>query len=451
MEKQQYIEEQIDVDYILKSKNSALAFLAVSVLFIFFLLKVNGQYKFYIIFLTFAVMAMALLRLINVTNYTTNNQTIKKSVIGVSLTALANAFLWCAIGVLSILSFSHDNFQILVTFIILISFSAGSIVNLSHKKHVFIPLNYLILFPQIFYSVMSYVRTDDINMLWLLGYTLINLVYNLRQGKVVKKELVKRFSTEFELKKSLEEIALSKKHLEEESIKTFHASRLSSLGEMAGGIAHEINNPLTIIQGMTKSILVHNEVADNTIKTKLNKINSATERIARIVKGMKIISSKNDQVEHEYIKLSKVLEVSLDLFEERFKNENIDFQLENITDPIIRCNPLQISQILINLISNALDAIQKIEGKNYLAIKVTEDFLYHSVDIRIINSGPLLDPEVSSKIFEPFFTTKSLGHGTGLGLSISQTLAHSNEGSLTYENYLEQVCFKLHLETHNDI
>lgn len=180
MQKQQYIKEQIDVDYILKSKNSALAFLAVSVLFIFFLLKMQGQYKFYILFLTFAVMAVAIIRLINVTNYAANKRAINKSVIAVSLTALANAFLWCIIGILSILSFDHSNFEILVTFIILISFSAGSIVTLSHKKHVFIPLNYLILFPQAFYSVMSYVRTNDINMLWLLGYSVINLVYNLR-------------------------------------------------------------------------------------------------------------------------------------------------------------------------------------------------------------------------------------------------------------------------------
>jgi two-component system NtrC family sensor kinase len=164
---------------------------------------------------------------------------------------------------------------------------------------------------------------------------------------------------------------------------------------------------------------------------------------------MKIISSKNDQIEHERVKVSKIIELSLGLFEERFKNENIIFELENVTDPTIMCNSLQISQILINLISNALDALQKYEGEHKLAIKITEDFLYHSVDIRVINSGLLLSPSIATKIFEPFFTTKSLGNGTGLGLSISQTLAHGNGGTLTYEDYLGHVCFKLNLKTHS--
>ena len=253
------------------------------------------------------------------------------------------------------------------------------------------------------------------------------------------------------MKKSLEEVALSKKNLEEESIKTFHASRLSSLGEMAGGVAHEINNPLTIIQGMSKSIMNHSELTiDEDIRAKLVKINNASDRIAKIVKGMKIISSKNDQIIHEVIKVNKVLEISLGLFEERFKSENIDFKLEGLDNPSILCNPLQISQIIINLITNALDAIEK-EGQNYLRVKVTEDRRNRTVDIRIINSGPLIESEVSAKIFEPFYSTKSLGKGTGLGLSISQTLAHSNSGELSYEPYEGKVCFKIHMNTHPDV
>ncbi|MBC7712145.1 MAG: GHKL domain-containing protein [Rhizobacter sp.] len=447
-EKQQYIEEQVNIDYVLKSKNSALAFLMVAVLFIF-LHKVVSEYKIYITIFSIAVIALSVLRLFNVKRYNENNLTLREAVRNVSITALINGILWTIIGIESILSFDQINIQILTTFIILIAFSAASIVTLSHKKSVFIALNFIVLTPQFFYSVLQYIKTNESASLWLMGYTAINIMYNLRQGAVIQNELKKNFSNEYELKKSLEEVALSKKNLEEESIKTFHASRLSSLGEMAGGVAHEINNPLTIIQGMAKSILVHETLTiDENTKKKLAKINSASDRIAKIVKGMKIISSKNDQIEHEVTKISKVIELSLGLFEERFKNEDIKFTLENVTDPFVMCNPLQVSQIIINLMSNAIDAILKEDSEHLLIIKVNENFLDHSVDIRVINSGQLISEELSTKIFEPFFSTKSLGKGTGLGLSISQTLTHSNNGFLSYEEYEGKVCFKLHLSTH---
>ena len=450
-ERKKYIEEQVNIDYILKSRNSALAFLMVSILFVF-LHKQESEYKIYISIFSFGVFALSILRVINVSYYNANKLSIEEAARNVSVTASFNALLWSVIGVMSVLSFDHINIQILTTFIILIAFSASSVVTLSHHRPTFILITITVLTPQIFHSIHEFLKTGEAESLWLLGYTAINILYNLRQSKVIQTELRKNFNNEYDLKKSLEEIALSKKNLEEESIKTFHASRLSSLGEMAGGIAHEINNPLTIIQGMTKSIITHDALKINEgIKVKLDKISSASDRISKIVKGMKIISSKNDQIEHEVVKVSKVLELSLGLFEERFRNENIIFSLENVTDPQIYCNPLQVSQIIINLMSNAIDAMLKIEVEHALVIKVNENFLDHTVDIRIINTGPLIPEEMTTKIFEPFFSTKSLGKGTGLGLSISQTLAHSNGGFLSYEVYEDKVCFKLHLSTHNEV
>ncbi len=451
LEKKKYIEEQVNIDYVLKSKNSALAFLMVAILFLF-LHKQESAYKLYITIFSFAVIGLSLLRLLNVQRYNEKKLTLHEAVRNVSVTATFNGFLWSVIGIQSVLSFEQVNVQILTTFIILIAFSAASIVTLSHKRPVFITLSVVVLIPQLTYSIQEYFRTNDPASLWLMGYTAINIFYNLRQSRVIQSELRKNFSNEYELKKSLEEVALSKKNLEEESIKTFHASRLSSLGEMAGGVAHEINNPLTIIQGTAKSLLTHDiYTLDDPTKIKLAKISSASERIAKIVKGMKIISSKNDQIEHEIIKVGKVLELSLGLFEDRFKNEDIKFKLENVTDPYINCNPLQVSQIIVNLMSNAIDAILKAESEHMLIIKVNENFLNHTVDIRVINSGPLIPEEIAQKIFEPFFSTKSLGKGTGLGLSISQTLAHSNGGFLSYEEYEGKVCFRLHLSTHNEV
>ncbi len=445
-EQKQYIKDQLSNDYVVKAKNSAIAFLMTSVIY-FFLHKNHPDYQNYINALLALVVCLSFIRLYNANRYISKKIPLDKAVTISSFSATINGFLWSIIGVMSTLSFDAINEQMIITFIVLISFSAGSLLTLSHRWPVLLIFNSCILFPQVFYAF--YHLDKDSDSLWLLAYTAVNILYIVRQAHVVQSELKKRFITEYDLKKSLEAIALSKKNLEEESVKTFHASRLSSLGEMAGGVAHEINNPLTIIQGITKSMMIHEEFKiDDQIKIKLAKINSASQRIAKIVKSMKTIASKHDQIEHETLRTSKAIELAMGLFEERLKNEDIAFSYENKTDPEIRCNPQQISQIIINLLSNAIDALLKVHGERHsLEVLIEEDRPNMAVDIRVINSGPLIDPEVLEKIFEPFFSTKSLGKGTGLGLSISQTLAGNNGGTLTYEVYQGKVCFKLRLPT----
>lgn len=448
-EQTKHIQDKIENDYIVKSKNTAIAYLISSILFAF-LHRREPNFRLYIDILLAGIWLLALIRLYNANLYGASRISIKQAAKVASSSAILNGLLWSAVGFLSVLSFNQINVQIIITFITLITFSAGSIVTLSHNKKALITFNVLMILPQVFYALVEYNRSNDSTVLWLFAYAAVSLLYTLRQASFVQNELRQRFCAEYELKKSLQEVAASKKTLEEESIKTFHASRLSSLGEMAGGVAHEINNPLTIIQGMTKSLLVHDELKiDEKTKSKLVKINAASDRIAKIVKGMKIIASKNDQVEHEAVRSSQILELSLGLFEERFKNENITFVCENPNDPYIECNSLQISQIIINLLSNAMDALSKVKEDPFLKIKISENLQRKAVDIRIINSGPLIPDEITEKIFEPFFSTKSMEKGTGLGLSISQTLANGNGGSLSYEVYEGKVCFRLHLPIAN--
>ncbi len=105
---------------------------------------------------------------------------------------------------------------------------------------------------------------------------------------------------------------------------------------------------------------------------------------------MKIISSKNDKEEYLPIKVSAILDLSLVIFEERLKNENIIFELKNPDDPIVICNSLQISQIIINLISNALDAMDSVEENHSLWLNVSTNNKLKMTEIRVINSGNLI-------------------------------------------------------------
>lgn len=439
MDRENYIIEKVEIDYIIKSKNSALAFGLVA--FVFLFLHSASPYKNLMIIITALVMLISVHRILNVKNFFDKKVSRTKAAQIVSYTVILNGALWSALGFLSFMSYPELSINIIITLILILAFISGSIVTISSKRSVLIFYNLLLLAPIAFYSVWITIKTGEMQGLVLLVLNGINLFYTLKQSEVVCSELRRRISGEFDLKKSLDELEQSKKTLEEESVKTFHASRLSSLGEMAGGVAHEINNPLTIIQGLSNTMLKDSPTMDPEFVKKLTKIHSASERIAKIVKGMKLISSKNDKIEHERVHLDKIFEISLGLFEERLKNEKIDFTLINPDNPAIICNPLQVSQIFINLLSNAVDALQKDEEKRF--IRIEAGTIDNNVVIRLINSGPLLSPEIAKKIFEPFFSTKAMGQGTGLGLSISQTLASNNGGTLQYEPYEGHISFIL--------
>lgn len=438
MDKNEYIEKYVDIDYIIKSKNTSIAFGLVGIVFLF--LHSSTQFDISFIFLSLLVILISIFRFFNVKFFFAKKISRQRAARNVSITILLNGTVWSTIGFLSVLSYDGLNLKMIITFFLLLLFIAGSIVAIPSKRTTLVIFNLLLISPINFFCFRYYVKNSDV--IFLLVFNFINFFYTLRQSNVVFNELKKRLIAEFELKKSLEELAKSKKRIEEETIKTFHASRLSSLGEMASGVAHEINNPLTIIQGFSHSILVKENNLDLNVKSKLTKIHAASERIAKIVKSMKLISSRNDNLEHESVRIDKILEISVDLFEERIRAERIHFQIINPNNPNVYCNPLQISQILINLLNNSLDALNNIEEKNLL-IHIEQNHSF--VEVRVINSGKPLTKEFAQKIFEPFFSTKSFGKGTGLGLSISQTLANNNGGSLNYEPYEGMISFVLKL------
>ncbi len=455
-DKKQYIEKELCNDYILKVANTGKAQLIIAFL-LCFMHKQETKYFAEIISGLIAIIFILIYRLIITKKYISNFIMIDYSMRAIDYTAIITAFFWGTVGIFSVLSYEALTINIFITFILLLAFSLGSVNSLSHRKKTHFIYNLLVMSPLIFFAIIEYARGENKGAVWLIAYVIVALIYSVKQARDINKEVTNRFSYEYELKKSLEEVALSKKHLEEESMKTFHASRLSSLGEVAGGVAHEINNPLTIIQSLSKMILSNeNEQISDTIKTKLGKIILACDRIAKIVKGMKIISSKNDDVEHFSIKVSQLIELSMTLFEERLKNMGIAFSVINDNDPEVFCNSLQVSQILINLIGNAKDATEMIENhtiEKSIQVKVTKKNSNYEqdVEIRIINSGPLIPQVVVDKIFEPFYSTKPMGKGTGLGLSISKTLAQNNHGELVYENYAGKVCFKLSLQSQKPI
>lgn len=210
------------------------------------------------------------------------------------------------------------------------------------------------------------------------------------------------------------------------------SAKMSSLGEMAGGIAHEINNPLAIIYGraglMKKRVVAGNLNAE-LLQTDLVKIEDTARRITKIIKGLRSFSRNSEGDPMERARIKAVIEDVLELCREKLRNASIDLRLDCRVDFHIECRPSQIVQILMNLILNSYDAVEALDEK-WIEIVVLSTG--SSAVVKVVDSGRGISPHVLPKMMQPFFTTKEVGRGTGLGLSISKGIAEEHGGSLSY-------------------
>jgi signal transduction histidine kinase len=246
--------------------------------------------------------------------------------------------------------------------------------------------------------------------------------------------------------KNLERLEVVTQNLEQERLVSIQSSRLASLGEMAAGLAHEINNPLAVIIGRAEiitSLINNGEATDLEISKTISKINEMAKRIALIVTSMRKISKQADQSAPTKINLFSVIEDVLNLSSERLQNLSIVLDLSGLDKNInVNANFSHLSQILINLMNNGIDELQKQPEENRFISFSTEE-LEREVLLKIKDSGTGIPAKVREKLFQPFFTTKDVGKGTGLGLSISKNLMQEMGGTLELSPDLKQTCFIL--------
>ena len=215
--------------------------------------------------------------------------------------------------------------------------------------------------------------------------------------------------------------------LEAEKLKLVHSAKLATLGQMAAGVAHEINNPLAIIS--FSNILLKKSERENIKSEVTNNIDDSVKRISKIVTGLKKFCRDTSEFNRVKVQLEKIIEDSLNLVQYRAKIESIDISISHIENHNFYCDELEISQIIVNLLNNAIEANL---GNPDAWIKIYSKKNNPNIDLIIQDSGKGIDSKVLENLFDPFFTTKDVNMGTGLGLSISRSIAEAHNGSLKY-------------------
>jgi PAS domain S-box-containing protein len=215
-----------------------------------------------------------------------------------------------------------------------------------------------------------------------------------------------------------------------EQERLYMTDRLASIGEMASGIAHELNNPLTGILGLS-AILAEEELPE-TVREDIVIIRDEAQRAAEIVKNM-LSFARRHSPKKEFSRINKIVEDVLKL--RSYEHRVTDIIVENKLDPDlpkILVDYFQIQQVFINIVLNAEQAMADQQGKR--TIKITTEKVDSIIRISFTDSGPGISPQHLGRIFNPFFTTKEVGRGTGLGLSISYGIITAHNGAIYARN-----------------
>ena len=214
----------------------------------------------------------------------------------------------------------------------------------------------------------------------------------------------------------------------------FHNAKLISLGETVAGIAHEINNPLTVIHGYIATMKYMREKGKLTLEEVDNyneKMLKTLVRIDGVIAGMKNFATDTSSKNKQVVSVREIVEDILELSSYHTGSNQTEVEKaidESCLELKLYCHQVDLTQIFINLINNSRDAIE--EEMVQRVLFSVERLSPSQIKIGVYDSGKGIPEDIEKKVFEPFFTTKPVGKGTGIGLSLSHQLAQRNSGEL---------------------
>ncbi|MGV2990168.1 ATP-binding protein [Vibrio sp. E150_011] len=231
-----------------------------------------------------------------------------------------------------------------------------------------------------------------------------------------------------ELHVEIDERVKTEKALRKTQDELVQAAKLAVLGQMSASISHELNNPLAAIRSFAENgqRFIDKDNIDRA-KDNLARIVVLTERMAKISQQLKSFARRSDANELSEVRLAPVIFSTIELVQPQLKTSQVTLDyLASDEVIVIWVNPIQVEQVLINLISNAVQAMEHHQSKR---LQISAETHPNNVSIHIDDSGPGLDEQAINDLFEPFYTTKD--NGLGLGLSISQQIIHNLKGKIS--------------------
>ena len=277
--------------------------------------------------------------------------------------------------------------------------------------------------------------------------------YKNKKGELVPVELNGFIVKDFHGKEGIwsivedvtQKVAQEKELLNQKQFAAHHA-KLASIGELAAGVGHEINNPLSIVKGYLSVLekkMEKGNVKLSEVQAYIGKIDVATNRIARIVQGLRTFS-RSDSSEVSHFSPIEAVEESFNMLNEIYEKDGIHLKFNNTLNEqyLIHGNRGKFQQIIMNLVSNAKDATQ---DKDLRVINITIGNEVDKLIIDVDDNGCGFPDSLKEKIFDPFFTTKEVNKGTGIGLSLVHSFIKEMNGSIRVESR-EHVGSKFTLE-----
>ena len=220
------------------------------------------------------------------------------------------------------------------------------------------------------------------------------------------------------------------KELKKAQAHLVQSEKLASIGKLAAGVAHEINNPLGGIL-IYSHLLLEDTNKNSPYYENLEKIVKETTRCKEIVNGL-LEFARPKEPETSLTDINKIIEKSLSLLKSQALFQNIEIRKNySYSLPLLVADNAQLQQVFVNIILNAVDAM---EGKGVLTLKTAQDEKGEFINIYIQDTGHGINEEDKIRLFEPFFSTKEVGAGTGLGLSISYSLIQKHQGTIEVES-----------------
>ncbi|MGE0526475.1 MAG: ATP-binding protein [Bdellovibrionales bacterium] len=209
-------------------------------------------------------------------------------------------------------------------------------------------------------------------------------------------------------------------------------TRLAEMGRLSASVAHEINNPLMVVQGFAENIellLDKEAISRDEIRVQILEIIKACQRMSRIVNKMNRMS-RNQKLRLHVVDLAEVALNAVDFMKAQLSGTEVQIKFDFDRPLPIKCDALQVEQIILNILSNALFALEGLESDRQISISFHQVGRWHQ--IKIWNNGPTIPPHVQKQLMTPFFTTKEPDKGTGLGLAVSRAIMNVHGGGLTF-------------------